>query len=271
VENLDPGRERTWFSDMRNVCNHQRQHRDDLEQLVEWLGQVPWQICGTLTFAWSVSDPQADRVFAVFVDRMERQLRCPLTYVRGDELRFSGCGKPAAPRHYHVLFAAECKLNPHWVADNWMALAGARANRAGAHVCEYDPKRNALAYTLKLIYQPNGDWSFKNLDLFISGANLGSCRARRRISRHGHIHPDAKTTNPLSIEPREPRVLQLSRKRGAKAYKSRCRQPANHGAWAGNSALARSERVCRLHSVLRDPIALTATNCGVSSRSPPVG
>jgi hypothetical protein len=192
---------------MRYVCGSQRQHWDDHKQLVEWLRQVPWQIFCTLTFAWSVSDAQADRVFAAFVDRMERQLRCPLTYIRGDELRFSGCGKPAAPRHYHVLFAAELKLKPHWVANIWMGLAGARANRAGAEVSEYDPNRDALAYTLKFIYQPDGDWSFKNLDLFIASANVRSanCRARRRISRHGQIQQDAETNNPLSIESAEPR------------------------------------------------------------------
>jgi hypothetical protein len=256
---------------MRYVCNHQRQHQDDLKQHVEWLSQVPWQVFCTLTFAWRVSDAQANRVFTVFVDRMERYLRCPLTYVRGDERRFSGCGKPAAPRHYHVLFAAECKLETYWVAGMWTALAGARVEGAGAHVCEYDPNRNALAYTLKLINQPNGDWSFKNLDLFISGANLhgASHRARRRISRHGQIHQDAKGKNSSSIESRERQVLQLGRERGAKAQKNRCRQPSNLGVWAENPVFGQVHRTCRLNSVLLDPIFLTATNCGASSRSPP--
>jgi hypothetical protein len=191
---------------MRHVCGPQPQRRDDLKHYIEWLRQVPWQVFCTFTFAWSVSDAQGERVFATFVDRMERTLRCPLTYVRGDELRFSGCGKPAAPRHYHVLLAAERNLEPSWVGSMWTALAGERVNGAAAHVREYDPTRNAIAYTLKLINQTHGNWSFKNLDLFIKGANLGSagCRARRRLSRHGHIHQDARAKTPLPIESEEP-------------------------------------------------------------------
>lgn len=271
VENLDPRFERIGFSDMRYVCGPQPQHRDDLKQHVEWLRQVAWQVFCTFTFAWSVSDAQGERVFATFVDRMERHLHCPLGYVRGDEVRFSGYGKPAAPRHYHVLFAAERKLEPSWVADMWTALAGARANGAAAHVREYDPNRNAIAYTLKLINQTDGNWSFKNLDLFIRGANLGSanCRARRRLSRHRHIHQDAKATTALSIESEAPRVLQLGRKRGAKTYKNRRRQPSNFGASAENSVLERTDRVCRLNSVLLDIVLFTAVNPGFSSRSPP--
>jgi len=256
------------LSDMRYVCGSQR--RDDLKQHVEWLRGVPWQIFCTLTFAWSVSDAQAHRVFTAFVDRMERHLRCPLTYIRGDELRFSGCGKPAAPRHYHVLFAAERQLEPHWVATTWTALAGARANGAGAHVCEYDPNRNAIAYTLKLINQPNGDWSFKNLDLFIGAANIrnGNCRARRRIFRHGRIQHNSEKENSVSTQLRKARALRPGLTRDVQICKNRSRQPLPLRACVRNSVFERTERICRPISVVLDPIIRTATRRG-SSRSPP--
>jgi hypothetical protein len=224
VENLDLSCEGKRLLDMTHVCSP-RQYRGDLNGYIEWLGPVPWQVWATLTFAWKVSDAQADRVFAAYVDRVERFLRCPLTYIRGDELRFSGCGKPASPRHYHVLFAAECRLDPRWLAAAWMALAGAGTNGAGAHVCQYDPNRNALAYTLKLVNRPDGDWSFKNLDLFIGVGNATerNHRARRRMSRHGRSCRRGETNNSLSIESSEARDL---RKRSANACRSRKRQPS---------------------------------------------
>src|SRR5438309_5385546 len=105
----------------------------------EWLQGVPWQLFCTFTFAWQVSDRQAEKVFREFVNRMESFLRCPVAYVRGDEKRFPGCGKPGAPRHFHVVLTAHRKIDPQFVSDLWMSLAGHRANGAGADARIYDP------------------------------------------------------------------------------------------------------------------------------------
>jgi len=66
-----------------------------------------------------------------------------------------------------------------------MRMAGFRANGAGAKVCAYDPSGNAIAYCLKLIFQPDGDWDFKNLDLYLCPANAvnRNRRQRRRLAR----------------------------------------------------------------------------------------
>ena len=160
--------------------------RGDLREYAEWLQGVPWQLFCTLTFAWPVSDWQAPQVFKAFMNLLERSFRCPIAYLRGDEKRFSGCGKPAAPRHYHVMLAAAVRLDPTCVGDTWMRMAGFRADGAGAKVCAYDPKGNAIAYCLKFIFQPEGNWDFRNLDLYLCPPNAmnKNRRQRRRLARN---------------------------------------------------------------------------------------
>lgn len=159
---------------------------DDLAVYVAWLRPIPWQLFCTLTFAWQVSDGQALRVFDRFVNRLERHLRGPIAYVRGDEKRFSGCGKPGAPRHFHVVLTAHRQIDPVFVTDLWMSMAGRRENGAGADARRYDASLPGLAYVLKFINQPNGDWDLRNLDLFLPTTDIEplSRRRRRRLARH---------------------------------------------------------------------------------------
>jgi hypothetical protein len=159
-----------------------------LEACEIWLRNVPWELFCTFTFSRQVSDPQAVRIFRDFVDRLEKSLGGPVGLIRGDEKRYSGCGMPGAPRHFHALLAAHCKLDRHFVADLWMSMAGRRENGAGADVRIYDPKLGGLAYTLKFIHQPLGDWDFRNLDLFLTPSEQQhmSSRQRRRLARQAH-------------------------------------------------------------------------------------
>ncbi len=155
-------------------------------QYANWLESVPWQLFATFTFAWPVPDPQARRVFGEFIERLERFVRGPIVLVRGDEKRYSGCGMPGAPRHFHAVLAAHRQLNRRFVADLWMNLAGRREGGAGADVRIYDPSLDGLAYVLKFINQPLGDWDFRNLDLFLRQLDLHqmNSRQRRRQARH---------------------------------------------------------------------------------------
>ena len=159
---------------------------EDLAPYVAWFGAVPWQLFCTFTFAWPVSDSQAVKVYKEFVNRLERSVRGPIVFVRGDEKRYSGCGMPGAPRHFHALLAAHRKLDRRWVADLWMSMAGRRENGAGADVRIYDSNLNALAYVLKFINQPLGDWDLRNLDLFLKPIDPPrmNSRKRRRLARH---------------------------------------------------------------------------------------
>ncbi|HXR15714.1 MAG TPA: hypothetical protein VN777_05825, partial [Terriglobales bacterium] len=62
---------------------------DKLDKLTDWLKAVPWKFFCTFTFAWRVSDPQAEKAFDAFINRLERHLGCEVCFVRGDEKRFS--------------------------------------------------------------------------------------------------------------------------------------------------------------------------------------
>ena len=188
--------------------------RGDLREYVVWLQSVPWQLFATFSFVWPVSDAQAAQVFKAFMNRLEKSLRCPIAYVRGDEKRFSGCGKPAVPRHYHVLLAAAVRLDPTYVADTWMRMAGFRANGGGANVRAYDPSGNAIAYTLKFISEPDGNWDSRNLDLYLLSPTVEiNHRIRRRLARQAHRKIEA----PSPIESGTPRLADLdSTDRGSK-------------------------------------------------------
>ncbi len=171
---------------MKPVCSQAVLPGRESVSYVLWLAPIPWQIFGTLTFAWQVSDAQALKVFHEFVDRLERFLQGPVAYVRSDEKRFSGCGMPAAPRHYHVVLTAHRRIDPQFVRNLWMSLAGHRENGAGADARIYDPSLPGLAYLLKFINEPDGEWDFRNLDLFLPAKELSSLRSRqrRRLVRH---------------------------------------------------------------------------------------
>jgi len=174
-------------TDMTDVCvPPNRIPTQYLQEYVAWLRPLPWQIFATFTFAWPVSDPQALKVFRQFIDRIEKGLRGPVALVRGDEKRFSGCGMPGAPRHFHVLMAAHRRLDRHWVREHWMRLAGYRPNGAGADARTYDASLRGIDYVLKFINQPDGDWDFRNLDLFLRSPEPQQLksRQRRRLARH---------------------------------------------------------------------------------------
>jgi Resolvase, N terminal domain len=175
--------------------------RGDLREYAEWLQGVPWQLFCTLTFAWPVSDWRAPQVFKAFMNRLERSFRYPIVCLRGDEKRASGCGKPATPRHFHVMFAVAVRLDATFIENTWMLMAGFRANGAGAEVCAYDPKGNAIVYCLRFIFQPEGDWDFKNLDLYLCPPNAmnRNRRQRRRLARNAKRMLEASQSAPLPV------------------------------------------------------------------------
>ena len=158
-----------------------------IDLYAHWLTQVPWQLIGTFTFAWKVNDQRADKTFDEFINRMEHSLHCDVGYVRGDEKRYSGCGKPACARHFHVLLTSAAPMSPAYVEGSWMSMAGNRSDGAGALVKTYDPAFPGVQYVLKLITQPEGDWKFRNLELFHPEARslqTPTLRYRRHLRRH---------------------------------------------------------------------------------------
>jgi hypothetical protein len=160
--------------------------RKAIAHCAEWIKLVPWDLFCTFTFAWKASDQQADEAFARFINQLERKLRSDVGYVRGDEKRFSGCGKPACGRHFHVLLTSAAIMASKDVEELWTSVAGQRSDDAGALVVPFNPSLNGVAYVLKLINQAGGDWSFRNLHLFHPSATpeMFKLRWRRHLRRH---------------------------------------------------------------------------------------
>jgi hypothetical protein len=156
------------------------------QDYADWINQIPWKLFCTFTFAWRVSDVQADKTFHEFINRLEHYLKCDVGYVRGDEKRFSGCGKPASGRHYHVLLTAAAPINPIYVELLWMSMAGTRQDLGGAKVDCYQAQLNGPSYVMKMINHVHGDWGFRNLHLFHPKITLEKPdrRMRRHLRRH---------------------------------------------------------------------------------------
>lgn len=161
------------------------------EEYAKWVKQVDWRLFCTFTFAWPVSDQEAIETFDEFIDRLECFLQCDVAYVRGDEKRLSGCGKPACARHFHVLLTCTAQVTPEFVEALWMSMAGNRSDHAGAMVVPYNPQLNGASYVLKMINQPEGDWDFRKLHLFHPSAREEKVTVRMR--RHLRRHPDLGT------------------------------------------------------------------------------
>jgi hypothetical protein len=136
------------------------------KQYADWFRQVPWRFFCTFTFAGKVSDAEADAIFKEFINRLERSHKSNVGYVRGDEKRPSGCGKPASGRHFHVVMACAAHISPGAIRAAWTPLAGNANHDAGALVEPYDASQNGVSYCLKFINHPDGDWASRNLHLF---------------------------------------------------------------------------------------------------------
>jgi hypothetical protein len=159
--------------------------RKTAEEYARWLQQVPWRLFCTFTFAWKVSDPQADKTFAEFINRLEVLLKFDVGYVRTAEKRLSGCGKPACARHFHALLtSAAPALGPEIVEQLWMSMAGNRDDGAGAQVKHFDASQNGVSYVFKMINQ-DGDWSCRKLHLFppVLNEEKVTLRMRRHLRR----------------------------------------------------------------------------------------
>jgi hypothetical protein len=159
-------------------------HWEPVIELVHWLKEAPWQVFCTYTFGWRANDDEAERLFRAYINCLERTIKADISYVRGHEKRYSGCGKPACGRHFHVVMASAAPLNPTPLEVLWAGIAGHRDE--GADVRLYNPSRNGLMYVLKNMNQQHGDWSFRKLHLVLPGIALEALRhgERRNVQRH---------------------------------------------------------------------------------------
>jgi len=149
----------------------------------EWLREFPWQLFVTLTFRITVGRECARKTYHDWIVANERLHRGPIGWIRGEEYRWSGCGMPAVPRHFHALLCSDRHLNAQCLRDQWAVLGHFGRN---IDVRAYEPDNWAAHYCVKYIGEPGGDWDLsENLDLFKPEApGNGNHRVRRRWARH---------------------------------------------------------------------------------------
>jgi hypothetical protein len=169
-----------------------RRDTETVQAYADWLGRIKWDLFATFTFAWRVADAQADTVFKAFINDIERQVRSPLAFVRGDEKRAPGHGLSESGRHFHVLLTSKAALDSVSIAKTWRRYAGSGNKQDSAKVDLYNSELPGTEYCLKLINETEGDWQFRNLDLFLPGSKPGkdNKRSRRRAE-----HNDARTSS----------------------------------------------------------------------------
>lgn len=161
--------------------------RNTVSDYAAWLKPVKWQLFCTFSFgkpfAKPVADEMANSLFAEFINRLEAMVKADLIYVRGDEKRFSGCGKPACGRHFHTVMASAAPLQPAVVEWLWKEAAGSWDD--GADIQPYNPNLNGVAYVLKMMDKPYGDWTARKLHLVMPmSTEMLSRRERRNLRRH---------------------------------------------------------------------------------------
>jgi hypothetical protein len=153
----------------------------------KWVRPVNWQLFGTFTFPGVIyHDEWADQQFAEFINGLEEALKSDVCYIRADERRFSGCGKPACGLHYHALLASVVPMQPALVEWLWTSQVGERSEDAGAFVVPYNPIQGGVEYILKMINEPEGDWKLRNFHLFHPEARDSykpNARFRRNLRR----------------------------------------------------------------------------------------
>jgi hypothetical protein len=135
---------------------------------------VKWKLYATFTFGLEHSDDHADWKFNQFINLLESKIKADVIFVRGDEKRFSGCGKPACGRHFHVLLTSAAPLDPFLVECLWMSVAG--HHHDGADVRPFDPELAGVKYVFKMMHQLYGEWNARNLHLVLRTKLLANAK-----------------------------------------------------------------------------------------------
>ena len=90
----------------------------------DFFHQWPWDHYATITFGRRLSDTRCLHLWEDFIDSLGRLTRGRVGWVRADEQRWSGCGTPEIPLHFHSLLRYQNVPAPEAVAALWKSKAG---------------------------------------------------------------------------------------------------------------------------------------------------
>jgi hypothetical protein len=90
----------------------------------DFFHQWPWDHYATLTFGRQMSEARCINRWQDFIDSIGRFTHGRVGWVRADEQRWSGCGIPEVPLHFHSLLKYQHVPAPEAVAALWKSKAG---------------------------------------------------------------------------------------------------------------------------------------------------
>lgn len=97
----------------------------DVENYGNWISHWPWQMFGTFTFGRPLSRPTCEHHWIEFVNCLGRYTRGRVGWIRATEFfRWSGCGKPHIPLHFHTLLIFENTPDPITMEAMWWSKSG---------------------------------------------------------------------------------------------------------------------------------------------------
>lgn len=126
-----------------------------------------WDHYATLTFGHRQSPASCIRHWNEFIDSLGRTTRGRVGWVRTDEERWSGCGTPEVPLHFHSLLKYQHVPAPEAVEAIWKAKAG------DAHVEVYRSGGGGGAsyYVAKMLPYADTRWDLGGLKDFPRSAD----------------------------------------------------------------------------------------------------
>jgi hypothetical protein len=130
----------------------------------DFISQWPWDHYGTFTFGRQLSQSGSIRQWNEFIDSLGRNTRGRVGWVRADEQRWSGYGRPEIPLHYHALLKYKNVPTPEDVAALWKSRAG------DAKVEVYGSGGGAAYYIAKMFPYEDTKYDLGGLEHFARSA-----------------------------------------------------------------------------------------------------
>jgi hypothetical protein len=132
-----------------------------------FFSQWDWDHFVTVTFGRCLSESRGLYYWNEFINSLGHLTRGRVGWVRSDEDRWSGCGRPEVPLHYHALVMYKNVPPPQTVADLWKSMAG------DAQVEAYGSGGGAAWYLAKMFPYEDTRYDLGGLEHFARSPESG--------------------------------------------------------------------------------------------------